>query len=287
MAMVSSSIISASLSIDTFLKTNLKKKKIQSEFVLFSGDSSFKASFGHPFSSRHPEGVSPHNKYGTKFLTNCAFFPFPYKTRRSFPDSSPGISSKKSNIVWNIDKKTRKPHRNGRNRLVPCASTGLDGKWKTSLSYEQVVTLQAQEEESRLFRYGPPPGDVAEIEAFCRIYRVAEQLHTAVMDALRNLSREIVTQNVVISDDSEALSVQSERGDVPESEEKVVTGLAQIGAILHACRRSVLEGASHMGPSWSDSTSNIEDSLPPLALMRAELKDACIQLQASHSVGLE
>jgi NAD+ kinase len=44
------------------------------------------------------------------------------------------------------------------------------------------IHLQAQEEESRFFRLGPPPGDVAEVEAFCRIYRLAEQLHISVMD---------------------------------------------------------------------------------------------------------
>ena len=64
------------------------------------------------------------------------------------------------------------------------------------------LALQAQEEESRLFRYGPPPGDVAEVEAFCRIYRLAELLQKAVMASLRSLDGEVAPE-------------ESRRGDIP------------------------------------------------------------------------
>ena len=37
---------------------------------------------------------------------------------------------------------------------------------------------------SQLLWVGPVPGDIAEIEAYCRIFRAAEQLHTGVMSAL-------------------------------------------------------------------------------------------------------
>ncbi|WCJ43475.1 NAD kinase 2 [Euphorbia peplus] len=33
---------------------------------------------------------------------------------------------------------------------------------------------------------GPVPGDVAEVEAYCRIFRTAERLHAALMDTLCN-----------------------------------------------------------------------------------------------------
>lgn len=89
-------------------------------------------------------------------------------------------------------------------------------------------SIQAQEEESRLFRNGPPSGDLAEVEAFCRIHRLAELLHPAVMNCLRTLT----TARAALSDD----------GDIPVLEEKVVAGLARIGAVLQQGRLEVLGG---------------------------------------------
>jgi NAD+ kinase len=34
---------------------------------------------------------------------------------------------------------------------------------------------------------GPVPGDITEIEAYCRIFRAAEQLHIAVLSSLCDL----------------------------------------------------------------------------------------------------
>ncbi|KAM3305876.1 hypothetical protein P3S67_012745 [Capsicum chacoense] len=39
---------------------------------------------------------------------------------------------------------------------------------------------------SKLPWIGPLPGDIAEIEAYCRIFRAAEQLHNTLMDTLCN-----------------------------------------------------------------------------------------------------
>ena len=71
-------------------------------------------------------------------------------------------------------------------------------------------------------------------------------------------------------------------GVVCGAEEKVAAGLAQIGAILQESRKLLMGG---------DRGGGDEDVLPPLAKTRAELKEACLQLQvrgvASISTGVQ
>ena len=135
----------------------------------------------------------------------------------------------------------------------------VSAEWTPSLSIEEVVQLQAQEEESRLFRNGPPPGDLAEIEAYCRIHRLAEVLHAAVMTSLRTLSM--------------AQASYANDRDIPVLEEKVVAGLARIGAVLQQGRFEVV-GSRNLA-----NLGNSAGQVPPLARMRAELKEACESLQ--------
>lgn len=130
----------------------------------------------------------------------------------------------------------------------------VEEEWAPSLSIEEVVQLQAQEEESRLFRYGPPPGDLAVVEAYCRIHRLAEVLHVAVMASLRTFSNDF----------------NSNDRDIPVCEEKVVAGLARVGTVLQQGRVDVL-GSRHL--------DNPAEQRPPLARMRTELKEACESLQ--------
>jgi NAD+ kinase len=135
----------------------------------------------------------------------------------------------------------------------------VSAEWTPSLSIEEVVQLQAQEEESRLFRNGPPPGDLAEVEAYCRIHRLAEVLHAAVMTSLRTLSM--------------AQAGYANDRDHPVLEEKVVAGLARIGAVLQQGRLEVVGSRNLV------NLVNTEEQVPPLARMRAELKEACESLQ--------
>lgn len=135
----------------------------------------------------------------------------------------------------------------------------VSAEWTPSLSIEEVVQLQAQEEESRFFRNGPPPGDLAEVEAYCRIHRLAEVLHSAVMTSLRTSSM--------------AQASYANDRDIPVLEEKVVAGLARIGAVLQQGRLEVV-GSRHLV-----NLVNAAEQVPPLARMRAELKEACESLQ--------
>ncbi|KAG0557420.1 hypothetical protein KC19_11G128700 [Ceratodon purpureus] len=135
----------------------------------------------------------------------------------------------------------------------------VSAEWTPSLSIEEVVQLQAQEEESRLFRNGPPPGDLAEIEAYCRIHRLAEVLHVAVMTSLRTLSM--------------AQASYANDRDIPVLEEKVVAGLARIGTVLQQGRLEVVGSRNLV------NIVNTAEQVPPLARMRLELKEACESLQ--------
>lgn len=151
--------------------------------------------------------------------------------------------------------KMRSPPRR-RWQVDASSSDVVSAEWTPSLSIEEVVQLQAQEEESRFFRNGPPPGDLAEVEAYCRIHRLAEVLHVAVMTSLRTLS----------------MGYANDR-DIPVLEEKVVAGLARIGAVLQQGRLEVL------GSRNTVNIVNSAEQVPPLARMRAELKEACESLQ--------
>ncbi|XP_002981035.2 probable NAD kinase 2, chloroplastic isoform X2 [Selaginella moellendorffii] len=115
-----------------------------------------------------------------------------------------------------------------------------------------------EEEEVQEFSLGPLSGDLAEIEAFCRIQRLAEQLHRTVMESLRRL--ESADENV------------GARGVFSSSlEEKVVAGLGCIGATLHQGRLDILGGYSN----------EEEERLPRLARFRSKLRGCCSSLRTS------
>lgn len=123
---------------------------------------------------------------------------------------------------------------------------------------------------------GPLPGDVAEIEAYCRIFRAAEWLHNALMDTLCNP----LTGECSISYD-----VPNE--DKPLLEDKIVSVLGCMVFLLNKGREDVLSGRSSATNIFRESDLNImEDRLPPLASFRGEMKRYCESLHVALEIYL-
>eukprot|EP00253_Pinus_taeda_P017070 PITA_17070 len=78
-----------------------------------------------------------------------------------------------------------------------------------------------------MFRIGPLPGDIAEVEAFCRIFRVAEQLHTSIMNILCSSETGECTVTYLSELDNFIL------------EEKVVAGLACMSTLIQRGRQEI------------------------------------------------
>ncbi|CAN4081321.1 unnamed protein product [Withania somnifera] len=116
---------------------------------------------------------------------------------------------------------------------------------------------------------GPLPGDIAEIEAYCRIFRVAEQLHNTLMDTLCNpVTGECSISYDVLSEDM--------------LENKVVSVLGCLTCLLNKGREDVLSGRSLIINTFSDFDVHvIDDKLPPLAVFRGEMKRYCESLHVT------
>ncbi|BBN09773.1 NAD+ kinase [Marchantia polymorpha subsp. ruderalis] len=138
--------------------------------------------------------------------------------------------------------------------------------WTALASIEQAIQFQARE-ESRLFWFGPPTGDLAEIEAFCRLHRHAESLHTTVMDALRSYS-------AIASSD---VGAGPDRGDVSLVEENVAAGLAHIMSLLHI-RKTDLLCSTSVGRPQEEAPL---DEPPPFAKFRSEVRECCRPLETA------
>ncbi|KAG1369945.1 putative NAD kinase 2, chloroplastic [Cocos nucifera] len=124
---------------------------------------------------------------------------------------------------------------------------------------------------SQLLWVGPVPGDIAEVEAYCRIFRAAEQLHTAIMDTLCNP----VTGECTVTYDTPS-------EDMSLLEEKVVAILGCMLALLNKGREDVLSGRSSFMNSFQTADVNVLDGkLPPLAIFRGEMKRRCESLQVA------
>lgn len=118
---------------------------------------------------------------------------------------------------------------------------------------------------------GPLPGDIAEVEAYCRIFRAAEKFHNALMDALCN---------PVTGECSVSYDVPSE--DKPLLEEKIVSVLGCMVCLLNKGREDVLVGRSSIMSSFRDlDKSAMDDKLPPLANFRYEMKSYCESLHVA------
>lgn len=115
---------------------------------------------------------------------------------------------------------------------------------------------------SRLPWIGPLPGDIAEVEAYCRIFRQAERLHAALMETLCNP----ITGECRVSYD-----FPSE--EKPLLEDKIVSVLGCILSLLNKGREEILSGRSNIMNSFRTAdVSVMEDVLPPLAVFRSEMK---------------
>ncbi|XVF39260.1 hypothetical protein PTKIN_Ptkin01aG0020700 [Pterospermum kingtungense] len=121
---------------------------------------------------------------------------------------------------------------------------------------------------SQLRWIGPVPGDIAEVEAYCRIFRAAERLHTALMDTLCNpLTGEC------------SVSYDFTPEEKPLVEDKIVSVLGCMLSLLNKGREDVLSGrASIMNTFRMADISMMDDKLPPLALFRSEMKRCCESL---------
>ncbi|XP_043721480.1 NAD kinase 2, chloroplastic-like isoform X2 [Telopea speciosissima] len=131
-------------------------------------------------------------------------------------------------------------------------------------------TFQSQD-LSQFSWIGPVPGDIAEVEAYCRIFRAAEQIYTAIMDTLCNpLTREC------------AVSYNYQSGDQASLEDKLEAVLGCMIALLNKGREDVLSERSSFMNSFRDSDVNLlEDKLPPLAIFRNEMKRCCQSLHVA------
>lgn len=124
---------------------------------------------------------------------------------------------------------------------------------------------------SQLPWIGPVPGDIAEVEAYCRIFRAAEQLHSALMDTLCN---------PVTGECSVSYDLPSE--DKPMLEDKIVSVLGCVVSLLNKARNDILSGRSSIMNSFRDAdVSTMDDKVPPLAVFRSEMKRCCESLHVA------
>ncbi|KAL8485679.1 hypothetical protein ACS0TY_027821 [Phlomoides rotata] len=118
---------------------------------------------------------------------------------------------------------------------------------------------------------GPLPGDIAEVEAYCRIFRAAERFHNALMDQLCN---------PITGECSVSYDVPSE--DKPLLEDKIVSVLGCMVCLLNKGREDVLLGRSSIMNSFRDlDKATMDDSIPPLANFRYEMKSYCESLHVA------
>ncbi|KAF5444689.1 hypothetical protein F2P56_033804 [Juglans regia] len=151
-------------------------------------------------------------------------------------------------------------------RLKFVVSAELSKPFSLSFSLDS-QTFQSHD-PSQVPWIGPVPGDIAEVEAYCRIFRTAEQLHTSVMDTLCN---------PLTGECSVSYDFTSE--EKPLLEDKIVSVLGCIVSLLNKGREDVLSGRSSIRKSFRFEDVNlVEDNLPPLAIFRREMKRCCESL---------
>ncbi|KAG9456865.1 hypothetical protein H6P81_001373 [Aristolochia fimbriata] len=156
-----------------------------------------------------------------------------------------------------------------RMKLVVAAAARLSSFFASKIGLDtQAIQTQDLSQASWI---GPIPGDIAEVEAYCRIFRAAEQLHMAIMESLCNP----VTGECTVS-----YSIPSQ--EMPSFEEKVVAVLGCMVALLNRGREDVLSGRSSVTSMFKISDINfVEDKLPPLAIFRREMKRCCESLHVA------
>ncbi|KAM0000230.1 putative NAD(+) kinase [Helianthus debilis subsp. tardiflorus] len=123
---------------------------------------------------------------------------------------------------------------------------------------------------------GPLPGDIAEVEAYCRIFRAAESLHNSIMDTLCNPLTGECSVNYAFPSENK-----------PLLEDKIVSALGCMICLLNKGREDLLSGRSTITKSFTVSDVDImEDKLPPLAIFRREMKRYCESLHVALEIFL-
>ncbi|XP_017638896.1 NAD kinase 2, chloroplastic-like isoform X1 [Gossypium arboreum] len=155
-------------------------------------------------------------------------------------------------------------------RLALKVKAELSKSFSVNLGLDSQKTAQSHD-VSQLRWIGPVPGDIAEVEAYCRIFRAAERLHTALMETLCNpLTGEC------------SVSYDFTPEEKPVAEDKIVSVLGCMLSLLNKGREDVLSGrVSVMNTFRMADMRVMEDKLPPLALFRSEMKRCCESLHVA------
>ncbi|CAK8567404.1 unnamed protein product [Lathyrus sativus] len=164
-----------------------------------------------------------------------------------------------------------------RPKLTPRTTHLVTAQLSNSFSFHSASDSQNLKsielhDASRLPWIGPLPGDIAEVEAYCRIFRNSESLHSALMDALCNP----FTGECSVSDD-----VPSH--EKPLLEDKIVSVLGCMIALVKGGREDVLSGRFSVMSRFraSEVSSIVGETLPPLANFRGEMKRCCESLHVA------
>ncbi|KAB2058247.1 hypothetical protein ERO13_A11G210300v2 [Gossypium hirsutum] len=124
---------------------------------------------------------------------------------------------------------------------------------------------------SQLQWIGPVPGDIPEVEAYCRTFRAAERLHTALMETPCNP----LTGKCSVSYDFTP-------EEKPVTEDKIVFVLGCMLSLSNKGREDVLSGrVSVMNTFRMPDMCVMDDKLPLLPLFRSEMKRCCESLHVT------
>lgn len=124
---------------------------------------------------------------------------------------------------------------------------------------------------SQLPWIGPLPGDIAEVEAYCRIFRSAERLHNAIMNTLCN---------PLTGECSVSYNMSSE--DKPALEDRIVSVLGCMVCLINKGKEDVLSGRSSTSCAFRATDIDVRDDvLPPLSIFRGEMKRYCESLHVA------
>ncbi|KAM4077111.1 hypothetical protein ACJW30_12G114600 [Castanea mollissima] len=176
------------------------------------------------------------------------------------------VSNSKPSQFWGggggtkLESQSKKDRLKRKLKLVATAELSKSSSLSFGLDSQ---TLQSYD-SSPVPWVGPVPGDIAEVEAYCRIFRTAERLHAALMDTLCNpLTGECSVSYDFTSDEK------------PLLEDKLVSVLGCMVSLLNKGRADVLSGRSSIQNSFRIGDVSSEDKLPPLAIYRSEMKRCC------------
>ncbi|XP_058786912.1 NAD kinase 2, chloroplastic-like [Vicia villosa] len=163
-------------------------------------------------------------------------------------------------------------HTNLTPRTTHLATAQLSNSFSFHSAFDSLNLKSIESHDaSRLPWIGPVPGDIAEVEAYCRIFRNSESLHSALMDALCNP----FTGECSVSDD-----VPSH--EKPVLEDKIVSVLGCMVALVKGGREDVLSGRfSVMSRFRASEVSVVGETLPPLVDFRSEMKRCCESLHVA------